>query len=95
MPASWWLTAASIELFIDGTVEALPMPTTIKAKLSSQKELCGSTWDNSPNPTTWSARPVVMILSALVRWAIRADVSEEMVMTAVNGMNARPVWMAS
>jgi hypothetical protein len=43
MPASWEDTDDSIELVIEGTDEALPIPTTIKAMFRYQSEVCGVT----------------------------------------------------
>lgn len=51
MPASCEDTDASIELVIEGTDEALPMPTTIRAIFRYQSDVSGVTRASARKPT--------------------------------------------
>jgi len=52
MPASCAETDESIELVIDGTDVALPIPATIKAMFRYQNDVLQGTPDNVRNPAT-------------------------------------------
>src|SRR5450830_217250 len=51
MPASCCVTEDSIELVMDGTDMALPIPTSINAPLSNQSELLEVVCESAMNPT--------------------------------------------
>lgn len=51
MPASFEETDDSIELVIEGTDDALPIPTTIKAIFRYQSDVSGVTRANARKPT--------------------------------------------
>ncbi len=51
MPASCCVTEDSIELVMNGTDMALPIPTSINASLSDQSELLEVVCESAMNPT--------------------------------------------